>query len=590
MTRVMIQNRTPKGAALNALIALVLTSMFFVGVHLFYSFTYGVVDDPFIATVLNGAYTGTPDAHVVYIKYPLAWILTLLFTWIPQVNWHFLLLVSCFQICCFVVCFRICSNVNKIRNKLFLSIIFLLLFWLTMGERILTVHYSMCAAVLSATGIFYFGTIPRVASKKNLALNFLAVLLMLWTAYAIRARTLFMLLPLAGAVFIYVLFREKPVFQKKNLIRCLICPVILFVGLGGLELMHNANYKSEVWKEYLTFNDARTTLYDFYGLPDYEKNKEFFEDLNISETRDYVTLEKYYLELRDGMDPDALPKIADYRVKESKEALPTGKRIIESIKALPLNLVKKTYAPVNWIVAACFLILLLASILLKKWRALAALILCFVTSLIPWLWMIYVGKPTPRVTMGIWAADLLFFAALLIDHAEEIRSLIANQKKKWVGILLFAVLAVALTAGIASSYGKLTKKMDKYIASGRVRAELESWCEERPENLYLYESEIVNGLGFDRKAIDNSLMNLMWPGGWTAKMEANLKIYERFGVSDIEKAIVKYDKIFIVAFSETDMAYWIRFYRENYPDAVLKEVEDLKFGDRQFTVYSIQEQ
>ena len=588
----MIQNRTPKGAALNALIALILTSLFFVGIHLLYTFTYGVVDDPFIATVLNGAYTGTPDAHVVYIKYPLAWILTMLFTWFPQVNWHFLLLVSCFQICCFVVCFRICSNVNKIRNKLFLSILFLLLFWLTMGEMVLTVHYSMCAAVLSATGIFYFGTIPRGASRKNLALNFLAVLLMLWTAYAIRARTLFMLLPLAGGVFIYLLFREKPVFRKKNLIRWLFCPVVLFIGLGGLELMHNANYKSELWQEFLTFNDARTTLYDFYGLPEYEKNKEFYEQLNISKARDYVTLEKYYLELRDGMDPDALPQIADYRVKESKETLPTGKRIIESIKALPLNLVKKTYAPVNWIVAACFLILLLASILLKKWRALAALILCFVGSLIPWLWMIYVGKPTPRVTMGIWAADLLFFAALLIDHADEIRSLFAGsgkEKKKWAGPLAFGVFTAALLAGIVVSYAPLTKKMDTYIASGRVRASLESWCEEHLENLYILESEIVNGLGFDRKAIDNSLMNLMWPGGWTAKMEANQKIYERFGFSDVEKAIVKEDNIYIVAFSETDMDYWLRFYRETYPDAVLKAEEELLFDQKPFTVYSIQE-
>lgn len=585
----MIQNRTPKGAALNALIALILTSLFFIGVHLFYTFTYGVVDDPFIATVLNGAYTGTPDAHVVYMKYPLAWILTMLFTWIPQVNWHFLLLVSCFQICCFAVCFRICSNVNKIRNKVFLSVVFLLLFWLTMAEMVLTVHYSMCAAVLSATGIFYFGTIPRGASKRNLALNFLVVLLMLWTAYAIRARTLFMLLPLAGAVFIFLLFREKPVFRIKNLVRWLLCPVILFLGLGGLELMHNANYKSEVWQEFLTFNDARTTLYDFYGIPEYEKNREFFEELNISKARYDVTLDKYYLELRDGMEEDALPAIADYRVKESKQTLPTGKRILESVKALPLNLVKKTYAPVNWIAAAVFLILLLGAILLKKRRALAALILCFFTSLIPWLWMIYVGKPTPRVTMGIWAADLLFFTALLIDHADEIRSLLKPKERSAAGILLFAVSAAALLAGTCLSYGPLTTKLDRYIASGRVRAQLESWCEEHPENLYITESEIVNGLGFDRKAIDHSLMNLMWPGGWTAKMEANLKIYERFGVSDIEKAIVKEDNIYIVAFSETDMDYWLRFYRETYPDAVLKAVEELNFDQKPFTVYSIQE-
>ena len=592
----MIKNRTPNGAALNALIALILVSVFFVLVHLFYTFTYGVVDDPFIATVLNGAYTGTPDAHVVYIKYPLAWILTVLFRLIPSVNWHFLLLVSCFQICCFVVCFRICSNVNKIRNKVFLSALFLFLFWLTMAEMVLTVHYSMCAATLAGCGIFYYATQQYDMSRRNLILNSAATLLMLWTAYAIRSRTLFMLLPVAGAVFLYKLFKEKPVFQKKNLIRWLICPVFLFIGLGGLELLHNANYRSEGWKEFLAINDARTTLYDFYGLPEYEKNRDFYESINISKARDEVMLEKYYLEFQDGMEEDALKQIADYRVAESKSALPTGKRILETFKALPSHLLKKTYAPVNWICAALFLILLLASILLKKWRALASLILCFFTSLIPWLWMIYMGKPTSRVTMGIWAADLLFFAALLIDNADEIREWIEKRSGAWSVRVrqvfasgLFLVFAAGLVFGIAAGHGKLTGKIGDYIETGRARAALEEWCEQHPENLYITESEIVNGLGFDRKKIDNSRMNLMWPGGWTAKMEENQEIFARFGFSDIEKAIVKEDNIYIVAFSETDMDYWLRFYRETWPEVTLETVAEMNFENQQFTVYSIQE-
>ena len=120
----MIDNNTKKGAGLNVLLAFILTALFFAAVILLYDFTYGVIDDPFIATVLNGAYTGTPDAHVVYMKYPLAWILTVLFTWIPSVNWHFFLLAGCFALCLFVVNFRIASNVEKIRYKVIFMILF----------------------------------------------------------------------------------------------------------------------------------------------------------------------------------------------------------------------------------------------------------------------------------------------------------------------------------------------------------------------------------------------------------------------------------------------------------------------------------
>ena len=102
----MIDNNTKKGTFLNLILAVLLTAAFVAGVRLFYVFTYGVIDDPFIETVLSGAYTGELDAHVVYIKYPLAWILKTLFSIWPKVNWHFHLLTGCFGASAFLVTFR----------------------------------------------------------------------------------------------------------------------------------------------------------------------------------------------------------------------------------------------------------------------------------------------------------------------------------------------------------------------------------------------------------------------------------------------------------------------------------------------------
>lgn len=591
----MIDNNTKKGAGLNGLLAFILTAIFFAAIIFLYDFTYGVIDDPFIATVLNGAYTGTPDAHVVYMKYPLAWILVLLFRWIPTVNWHFFLLVGCFVICIFVVNFRIASNVKKILHKVIFMILFMLLFWLCMAKMVLTAHYSMCAAVLAASGIFYFATIKYQSSKLNLVLNYLAAFLMLWTAYAIRARTLFMLLPLAAAVFIYKFFYKKPAFKKANVIRMIIFPIILFIGLGGMELMHNAQYKSKEWQTFLSFNDARTTLYDFYGLPEYEGNEEFYESLNISEARQYM-YEKYYLEFQDGVPDDALTQIADYRVREYAKKMPAGERIKETIKALPVNLTLKTYAPVNWICAASFIIILLVALMMKKWRVAIAVILGVITSLIPWLWMIYMGKPTSRVTMGIWAADLLFAVALLIDNSEEIGNYLKRKAEKLsrglrTGIaVLFAVLAAAaLTAGIAGSYKKVHKTVDRSLDSGNIRSALEEWCEKSPEKLYICESEIVNGLGFNVRKVDNKLQNLYWPGGWTAKMAQSKEIWNRFAIEDIEKGIIENRNVYLIAFRDTDVSYWFRFYRENYPAASLETVQEIELEETPFTIYQLQE-
>lgn len=588
----MIENRTGRGALWNALLALALTALFFAVSILLYEYTYGVIDDPFIATVLNGAYTGTPDAHVVYIKYPLAWLLTVLFRLIPGINWHFLLLTGCFAVCVFSVSFRICSNVKRISLKLIFSALFMLLFWLCMAKMILTAHYSMCAATLAAAGIFHFATIRYNASRLNQILNGAAAVFMLWVAYALRARTVFMLLPLAGILFLYKFFREKPAFRLKNLLRWLAVPAALFIGLGAIELLHNSQYQSAQWKAFLSFNDARTTLYDFYGLPEYTENRELYESLNISGAREYM-YEKYYLELTDGVPEDALNRIADARVAEYAETMPFGKRVLATLKALPANLVLKTYAPVNWICAASFIIIMLIALIMAKWRVFLAVLGGILATLIPWLWMIYMGKPTSRVTMGIWAADLLFLTALLIDNADEIRDWVLRHRKgtkaQVFAFIASAILGAALIFGIAKDYGSVTGSLNKTIESGQVRSALEEWCERQPENLYICESGIVNGLGFDVKKIDNSLQNLYWPGGWPAKMAQSRQIWERFGFDDVEKAIAENRNVFIIAFTGTDMSYWTDFYSESYPGISLKEEQKIKLNGIEFTVYYLQE-
>ena len=582
----MIDKGTKNKTGWNLLLSLLLTAALFAVAALLYRFTYGVIDDPFITTVLNGAYTGTPDAHVVYIKYPLAWIFMTLFRIIPSVNWHFLYLTGCFAVCIFAVNYRICSNVKKILPKIIFCILFMLLFWLCMAKMILTAHYSMCAATLAATGLFCFGTIRPDCSKGARVLNIFFVLLLLWNAYALRARTLFMLLPLGGVLFLYQFFREKPYFSFRNLVRWLSIPILLFIGLGTIELVHNAQYRDKAWQEFLSFNDARTTLYDFYGLPEYEKNKDFYQSLNISGAREYM-YEKYYLEFQDNVPEDALSRIADHRVEEYKQDMPTGKRIVETLKALFPNLALKTYLPVSWICGAAFFIFLLIALIMAKWRLVWTLVLGIIASLIPWLWMIYMGKPTSRVTMGIWAADLLFLAALLISNSDRIKEWV--EEKSVLCYILSVIVAALLVFGIVRGYGKIASAQEKTISSGLARSSLENYCESHPENLYICESEIVNGLGFDVRAVDNSLQNLYWPGGWTAKMAQSKEIWARFGISDIEKAAAQDDNVYIVAFEETDMDYWTDFYREQYPGIVLKETERIECDQIPFKVYQLQE-
>ncbi|MBR5931621.1 MAG: hypothetical protein IKZ95_06285 [Lachnospiraceae bacterium] len=588
----MTDNHTRKGTFLNIILAAVLTAAFVIVVRIFYVFTYGVIDDAFIQMVLSGAYTGTPDAHVVYIKYPLAWILKMLFTAVPGVNWHFHLLTGCFVASVFLVVFRICSNIKKILNRILFSVLFELLFLLCLAKWYTTAHYSMCAGVLVGTAIFYFLTIKKDCSAGNRILNYIVCLLLLYLAYCLRARTVFMLLPLAFVAFLYQFFREKPAFRAKNVIRWILFPILLFAGIAGLELGHRAAYRSEEWKAFLTFNDARTTLYDFYGVPPYEGNEAFYGSLGISKERALMYKDGYYLEFTDGMEEDMLPQIAEYAVKISYEKVPFGERLLLTLKALPKNLAAKTYRPMSLIAAGLFLFLLIASLFARKKKLFLFLLLGIVASLIPWLYMIFMGKPAARVTSGIWYADILFVLALFLFHAEEVAAWIGRKEnapaivKMLAKVILAAGCAVLLFGGIWKQYGKVEKDAHSILASGTVRAKLEEWCESNPENLYVCESDVIT-LGFDQSVMDDSFHNLYWPGGWPSKMPQAKEIWDRYGITSIETAILTNEHVYLIAFADCDMTYWTDFYKEKDPNVKLTKTETLEFDGVGFAVYRL---
>ena len=59
-------------------------------------------------------------------------------------------------------------------------------------------------------------------------------------------------------------------------------------------LIEKTAYQSEAWKEFQAFNNLRSEVYDFYGIPDFEENQDFYESINMDEC-EVQALENYSL-------------------------------------------------------------------------------------------------------------------------------------------------------------------------------------------------------------------------------------------------------------------------------------------------------
>ena len=55
------------------------------------------------------------------------------------------------------------------------------------------------------------------------------------------------------------------------------------VGLLGIMVFEKEAYGSEEWQTYLSYNDERSMVYDYYGVPAYEENREFYEKIGLKE-------------------------------------------------------------------------------------------------------------------------------------------------------------------------------------------------------------------------------------------------------------------------------------------------------------------
>ena len=52
-----------------------------------FEFYYDLNDDVLIKDILSGIYTGTPDAHNMQMMYPISFIFTLLYRYLPAYSW-----------------------------------------------------------------------------------------------------------------------------------------------------------------------------------------------------------------------------------------------------------------------------------------------------------------------------------------------------------------------------------------------------------------------------------------------------------------------------------------------------------------------
>ncbi len=508
-------------------------------------------DDVMLRSIASGNYTGTPDAHLIYIMYPLGLIFKGLYRFFPDVLWYDCFMIFVHFLCIFLIIYKISSAFRYLSNKIVAMMISTAVLMIVDCSSIVFHQYTILSGVCAATGILWVALSDRKTDPMTRkAVTIIMFLLSLW----LRKQMFLLSVPVLLVVLILKSFdRDNDLEDRRLEMRSLVAPGAVLLGLIALSfVIDGIPYSSDEWKAFKDYNHARAEVYDFNKLPDYASNADLYESLGLKE-RDYAVLQEYDVALLDGIDAgtyEALANRADI-IKKERERMenPIFNAVVDAVSYI-LN-------EDDHIGGALTIIsLILIVFLLIRGKRLAGL-LTFAVLLYQWCFIVlftYLERLPKHVSHGFYMIELMTLAGILVrvlvkseQRRAESLSDVDSSKLRPVKLVICAVLMMVL--GIIGLFVLRNLSYDSAARRCKAKewAEMNRYFNSNTQNVYIINTSCyatMPGLMFDGKEAEAP--NLIKAGNWTLESPLDDIHNERLISGSVRDALIHDDNVFFV--------------------------------------------
>ncbi|MBP3782000.1 MAG: hypothetical protein J6I68_02015 [Butyrivibrio sp.] len=570
---------------------LVILAAAFVG-----DFYFDLNDDVLMKDILSGAYTGVPEGHNIQMLYPVSAFIALLYRVYRGLDWYGIFLCTIQFGCVFIILHRVMEKSQDKVVKIATALMFLLFFLGGILSHFVFVQYTFAVGFMSGTAAFLIMT--HEGEKKG---DHILAIILITLAYLIRSEMLLLTLPIVGVGILikYCLTRNtlsdrysggvqiSSYGEKKSLFKryVFLCVGIL-IGLALSTLLHKAAYSSTDWKEFNALFDARTELYDFQYIPDFEENQDFYNEIALSKPEQELLI-NYNYGIDDEIGTDILNAVAQHAAKLRTDEVPFFTRLLQSI---PLYLYRLRYiayqksyeypmtdAPLNLITAllylGTFVIYFFSGDKKKRVSSVLLLILLFACRSTLWLYIIVRGRDPIRITHPLYIMEIAVLAGMIIMEAGN---------KKWFSVTAMLVAAIIGGAFVPNQIGTITDEMAERAKMRAHYDALYEYFDQHDDSFYfvdVYTSvSAMNGeeKTFSEKmfeGVDNSFANHDIMGGWACKSPLYYKKLEAAGFTSMQDAIVSDDNVYVVSKTANDIGWLKDYYKDKGFDVEITKVD-----------------
>ncbi len=583
----------------------VFTLLLMIGLTVCFDTYYDLNDDTVIKDIISGTYTGAPSGYSIQMLYPLSWGLAVLYTAIPGVAWYGLFLCLCQFGALAVIAWRLVGLTDNKKWQIVLLVVEALVGMGLLFRNFVFVQYSVTSGMCMAAAIFWYVTGEQAKDWIDaLKRNMIAVILV-WISFCIRTELCVMLLPFLLLAGLVKWLGEAKIFTVENVKKYLFLIATAMAGIFVLYGLDRYAYRSVQWSEFCDFFDARTDLYDFYGIPDYDENQAFYQELGMSR-ESYTLLQNYNFSLDEDIDAELMHKLVTYQKKQAENGqglysfmgLTTKKSFKEALWLYKEYLLKQS----SYLILAGYLLYFLQAFARRRSGWMWKLILLFGVRSILWMYLFMVDRLPERITVPLMVAEFAVLAGWLIqefrvlENGDTIQTQLVGRMlgMKKLGSVLILVLCGVATLLI--NVAQTRQEYEKRLVTNKRWEALIAYCREHPENYYtvdVYSSTSYQGAAYSEKIfvnVDNQYRNFDICGGWAAKSPLMYEKLGRAGISELESTLVAENcRTYFVAACDKDLQWLTEYYASKDQRIRIQREDTINAeGEEAFYVYRLE--
>lgn len=441
----------------------------------------GINDDWGMYSILSGAYTGIPDAHVMFFLYPLSWLLSKLYSLCSFIPWYGLFQHGV-QIGSLFTVYRRTLRIRKKHDpeKFLIPMActtFLLLFFIINLNVLSEAQYTTTAGLAAAAALFCFITARTGQSKSGFFRDNIPTFLLSWIAFSMRQNIFYLCLPMAGMLWLAKWILSRRNRHEDTAFKLLGFALILGLGMGILWGINAAAYASPEWSDFRKINHYRERVGDFYTWPEYEECKDDLNALGIDE--------ESYLYRRSGA-----PYIGhDMTVSDWEDMHRIARKyylartsLKDRLKRTVIGLVNVFFyedgmQPANLLAGLLLLLTPVYILFERNGQALFVYLMYLFGRTVSWCYVLYEGRFPKRIVQPLITADFLILFAILLAF----NLLRPNSIRKSA-----AALAIVLPLSVFSLHVTRVNVQENYRVHRETWEGLKDYCFSHPDNFYIW--------------------------------------------------------------------------------------------------------